>query len=201
MTGQPESDYLNGDENDDGRNHDHQIPLVAEEVSEGVETAVDEKSVVGVDDAVGDADARRPPEVDERVDRHAFVSVEKGGVVRGIDDDVRRRRNAAARRHVAERPIVVAVVVAIDGGSVVAVLTDVGLQLELPLLPEPSTRLPRVERRAAIGRHAAAPERLLQPIPRVLEGGRGVRRRFLNVAVLFVESRDCDYDSSSFTYC
>lgn len=170
MTGQPESDYLNGDENDDGRNHDHQIPLVAEKVSEGVETAVDEKSVVGVDDAFGDADARRPPEVDERVDRHAFVSVAKGGVVRGIDDDVRRRRYAAARRHVAKRPIVVVAVV-IDCRSVVAVLTDVGLQLELPLLPEPSTRLPRVECRAAIGRHAAAPERLLQPIPRVLEGG------------------------------
>lgn len=125
MTGQAESDDLDGDENDDGRNDDHQISLVSEKVSEGVETAFDEKSVVGVDDAVGDADARRSSEVDERVDRHTFVSVEEGGVVSGIDDDVRRRRDATARRHVAERPIVVVAV--IDGRPVVAVLTDVGL--------------------------------------------------------------------------
>jgi len=90
---------LNGDESDDGRNHDHQIPLVPQKRPKGVEAALYVQRVVVVDDAVGDADARRASEVDVGIDRQTFIAVEKGGIVRWIDYDreKRERSNSSER--------------------------------------------------------------------------------------------------------
>ena len=124
-----------------------------------METAVDVESIVVVDDAVGDADARRASEVHVRIDRQAFVSIEKRGIVRWIDDDIGRSGNATTRRNVAGFQNVIRRRI---------VLADVGLQQPLPLQAKPPTRLPSVESGAAVGRDAAAPKRLLQPIPGIL---------------------------------
>ena len=102
MTRQSQSDHLNRDENDDRRNYNNQILLVSEKRSEGMETSVDVEGVVILDDAISNADARRTSKVDVRVDRQAFIAIEKGGTVRGIDDDIWHSGDAATRWDVTE---------------------------------------------------------------------------------------------------
>ena len=100
MTGESDAGDLNGDQRHHRRHDDHQIPLFGHQLQEDGEAALDVEGVVGsAVEAAGGAETRGTAEVGKGLDGPAFVAVEKGGIVRFIDDDAGRRGNAAAVRH------------------------------------------------------------------------------------------------------
>ena len=118
-------------------------------------TAVDEKSVVV--GAAKNAKAWRAAEIGVSIDRQTFISIGESGWVFWVDYDTGSRWHAATGRNVA--------VFAREGAVGAAVSPSVHLFARL----NPATRLPSVVTGAVVVLHAAATQRLLNPIPRVLE--------------------------------